>query len=156
MNELPKTQWKRGSLEDETKKVSLGDNVIFEPIHEISFVGEIQKQTLQMVWGQHYYSSELNHHTSLSLKYLIHIVEHKSKMTTDLEFRTIKHNWRSGDQNIYKTIKESNMVRQIQFKEIEENSRMGKTRDFLKKIRDTKGTFHTKMGSIKDRKMVWT
>ena len=38
-----------------------------------------------------------------------------------------------------------------QCKEIEENSRMGKTRDFFKKIRDTKGTFHEKMGSIKDR-----
>ena len=36
-------------------------------------------------------------------------------------------------------------------KEIEENNRMGKTRDLFKKIRDTKGTFHTKMGSIKDR-----
>ena len=35
--------------------------------------------------------------------------------------------------------------------EIEENSRMGKTRDFFKKIRDTKGTFHAKMDSIKDR-----
>ena len=35
-------------------------------------------------------------------------------------------------------------------KEIEENSRMGKTRDLLKKIRDTKGTFHAKMGTIKD------
>ena len=35
--------------------------------------------------------------------------------------------------------------------EIEENNRMGKTRDFFKKIRDTKGTFHAKMGSIKDR-----
>ena len=35
--------------------------------------------------------------------------------------------------------------------EIGENSRMGKTRDFFKKIRDTKGTFHAKMGSIKDR-----
>ena len=34
---------------------------------------------------------------------------------------------------------------------IEENNRMGKTRDLFKKIRDTKGTFHTKMGSIKDR-----
>ena len=33
-----------------------------------------------------------------------------------------------------------------QCKEIEENNRMGKTRDFLKKIRDTKGTFHTKIG----------
>ena len=36
-------------------------------------------------------------------------------------------------------------------KEIEENSRMGKTRDLFKKIRDTKGTFHAKMGLIKDR-----
>ena len=38
-----------------------------------------------------------------------------------------------------------------QCKEIEGNNRMGKTRDLLKKIRDTKGTFHAKMGSIKDR-----
>ena len=38
-----------------------------------------------------------------------------------------------------------------QCKEIEENNRMGKTRDLGKKIRDTKGTFHAKMGSIKDR-----
>ena len=38
-----------------------------------------------------------------------------------------------------------------QFKEIKENNRMGKTRDLFKKIRDTKGTFHAKMGSIKDR-----
>ena len=39
-----------------------------------------------------------------------------------------------------------------QCKEIEENNRMGKTRDLVKKIRDTKGTLHAKMGSIKDRK----
>ena len=38
-----------------------------------------------------------------------------------------------------------------QCKEIEENSRMGKTRDLFKKIRDTKGTFHAEMGTIKDR-----
>ena len=38
-----------------------------------------------------------------------------------------------------------------QCKEIEENNRMGKTRDLFKKIKDTKGTFHAKMGSIKDR-----
>ena len=38
-----------------------------------------------------------------------------------------------------------------QCKEIEENNRMGKTRDLFKKIRDTKGTFHEKRGSIKDR-----
>ena len=42
-----------------------------------------------------------------------------------------------------------------QCKEIEENDRMGKTKDLFKKIRDTKGTFHAKMGSIRD-KMVWT
>ena len=40
-------------------------------------------------------------------------------------------------------------------KETEENNTMGKTRDLFKKIRDTKGTFHANMGSIKDR-MVWT
>ena len=38
-----------------------------------------------------------------------------------------------------------------QCKEIEENSRMGRTSDLFKKIRDTKGTFHPKMGTIKDR-----
>ena len=38
-----------------------------------------------------------------------------------------------------------------QYKEIEENNRMGKTRDLFKKIRDTKGIFHAKMSTIKDR-----
>ena len=38
-----------------------------------------------------------------------------------------------------------------QYKEMEENNRMGKTTDLFKKIKDTKGTFHAKMGSIKDR-----
>ena len=38
-----------------------------------------------------------------------------------------------------------------QCREIEENNRMGKTSDLFKKIRDTKGTFHAKMGTIKDR-----
>ena len=42
-----------------------------------------------------------------------------------------------------------------QCKEIEENNRMGKTRDLFKKIRDTKGTFHAEMGTIKTE-MVWT
>ena len=41
-----------------------------------------------------------------------------------------------------------------QYKEIEENNRMGKTGDLFREIRDTKGTFHVKMGTIKDR-MVW-
>ena len=38
-----------------------------------------------------------------------------------------------------------------QWKEIEENNKMGKTRDLFKKSKDTKGTFHTKMGTVKDR-----
>ena len=42
-----------------------------------------------------------------------------------------------------------------QCKEIEENNRMGKTRDLFKKIKDTKGIFHAKIGIIKDR-MIWT
>ena len=41
-----------------------------------------------------------------------------------------------------------------QCKEIEENNRIGKTRDLFKRIRDTKGTFHAKMSSIKDRNTV--
>ena len=41
-----------------------------------------------------------------------------------------------------------------QCKEIEENNRMGKTRDLFKKMRNTKGIFHAKMGSIKDRNIV--
>ena len=41
-----------------------------------------------------------------------------------------------------------------QCKEIEENNRMGKTRDLFKKIRDTKGTFHANMGSIRDRRLM--
>ena len=41
-----------------------------------------------------------------------------------------------------------------QWKEIEKNDRMGKTRDLFKKIRDTKGTFHSKMGTIKDRNSI--
>ena len=41
-----------------------------------------------------------------------------------------------------------------QCKEIEENNKMGKTRDLFKKIRDTKGTFHAKMGTVKNRKVM--
>ena len=47
--------------------------------------------------------------------------------------------------------REKKAILSNQCKEIEENNRMGKTRDLFRKIRDTKGTFHAKMGSIKDR-----
>ena len=49
------------------------------------------------------------------------------------------------------TRKDKKVFLSDQCKEIEENNRMGKTRDLFKKIRDTKGTFHAKIGSIKDR-----
>ena len=52
-------------------------------------------------------------------------------------------------QRIARTDKKAFLSNQC--KEIEENTRMGKTRDCFKKISDTKGTFHAKMGSIKDR-----
>ena len=48
-------------------------------------------------------------------------------------------------------VRDKKAFRSDQYKEIEENNRMGKTRDLYKKIRDTKGTFHAKMGLIKDR-----
>ena len=47
--------------------------------------------------------------------------------------------------------RDKNVFLSDQCKEIEENNRMGKTKDFIKKIRDTKGTFHANMVSIKDR-----
>ena len=50
-----------------------------------------------------------------------------------------------------KTRREKKAFLSNQCKEIEENNRMGKTRDLFKKIRDTKGSFHAKMGTIKDR-----
>ena len=58
--------------------------------------------------------------------------------TSDAEFQTLARRDKKGFLS-------------NQCKEIEENNRMGKTRDLFKKITDTKGTFHAKMGSIKDR-----
>ena len=50
-----------------------------------------------------------------------------------------------------RTRRDKKAILSDQCKEVEENNRMGKTRDLFKNIRDTKGTFHAKMGSIKDR-----
>ena len=55
----------------------------------------------------------------------------------------------AGFQRIARRDKKAFLTEQC--KEIEENNRMGMTRDLLKKIRDTKGTFYAKMGTIKDR-----
>ena len=60
-----------------------------------------------------------------------------------------RYNLNAELQRIARTDKKAFLSDQC--KEIEENNRMGKTRDLLKKIRDTKGTFYAKMGTIKDR-----
>ena len=56
-----------------------------------------------------------------------------------------------GEKERYTQGRDKKALLSDQCKEIEENNRMGKTRDLFKKIRDTKGTFHAKMGTIKDR-----
>ena len=53
--------------------------------------------------------------------------------------------------NIVPKVSDKKAFLRDQFKETEENNRMGMTRNLVQKIRDTKGTFHAKMGSIKDR-----
>ena len=87
----------------------------------------------------------------------------KSKMavwgglTNSCEKREVK---RKGEKETYKHLngefqriarRDKKAFLSDQYKEIEETNRMGKTRDLFKKIRDTKGKFHAKMGSIKDR-----
>ena len=59
------------------------------------------------------------------------------------------NHWNAQFQRIARSDKKAFLSDQC--KEIEENNRMGKTRDLFMEIRDTKGTFHAKMGSIKDR-----
>ena len=80
---------------------------------------------------------------------------------THLNFLTLDLNFRSkGEKKRYKRLnaefqrivrRDKKAFLRDQCKEIEQNNRMGKTRDLVKKIRDTKGTFHAKMGLIKDR-----
>ena len=67
--------------------------------------------------------------------------------------KEIYTHWNAEFQRIARKDKE--VFLSDQCKEIEENNRIGKTRDLFKEIRDTKGTVHAKMGSIKDRN-VWT
>ena len=78
-------------------------------------------------------------------------------LTNSFEKRDVKS---KGEQERYKHLnaefqriarRDKKAFLSDQCKEIEENNRIGKTRDLFKKIRDTKGTFHAKMGSIKDK-----
>ena len=78
----------------------------------------------------------------------LHIAEKRREVKGKGEKERYKH-LKAEFQRIARTDKKVFLSNQC--KEIEENNRMGKTRDLFKKIRDTKGTFHAKMGSIKDR-----
>ena len=79
---------------------------------------------------------------------ILQIVEKRREVKSKGEKERYKHP-NAGFQRIARRDKKAFFSNQC--KEIEENSRTGKTRDLFKKIRDTKGIFHTKMGSIKDR-----
>ena len=59
--------------------------------------------------------------------------------------------WQKSEEELKSDKRDKKSFLSDQCKEIEENNRMGKTRDLFKKIRDTKRTFHTRMGTIKDR-----
>ena len=77
-------------------------------------------------------------------------------LTNSCEKKTSQKQRRKGkiypfECRVPKNSRDKKALLSDQCKEIEENNRMGKTRDLLKKIRDTKRTFHAKMGTIKDR-----
>ena len=74
-------------------------------------------------------------------------------LTNSCEKKRSEKQRRKGKNAEFQRIarRDKKAFRSEQCKEIEENNRMGKTRDLFKKIRDTKGTFHAKLGSIKDR-----
>ena len=92
-------------------------------------------------------------------------VKKKCKKAKWLSKEALKELWKEEKQKAKEERKDSHLNAEFhrrarrdkkaflsdQCKEIEENNRTGKTRDLFKKIRDTKGTFHAKMGSIKDR-----
>ena len=74
-------------------------------------------------------------------------------LTNSCEKKRSKKQRRKGKNAEFQRLarRDKKAILSDQCKEIEENNRMGKTRDLFKKIRDTKGTFPAKMGSIKDR-----
>ena len=69
----------------------------------------------------------------------------------EVESKGEKERYKHLNAEFQRTARRDKAFLSNQCKEIEENDRMGKTRDLFKKIRDTKGTFRAKMGSIKDR-----
>ena len=68
-----------------------------------------------------------------------------------MKSKGVKERYKHLNAEFQRIARREKKVFSDQCKEKEENNRMGKTRDLFKKIRDTKGTFHAKMGSIKDR-----
>ena len=91
------------------------------------------------------------------LDFNLWVLEYGEALQTAVKRREVK---RKGEKERYKHLnaelqriarRDKKVFLSNQCKEIEENNRMGKTRDLFKKVRDTKGTFCAKMGSIKDR-----
>ena len=93
-------------------------------------------------------SPEGRHGNPLQYSYLKNPMDRGARQTTA---HGVTKNW-TEFQRIARRDKKAFLSDQC--KEIEENNRMGKTRDLFKKIRDTEGTFHAKMGSIKDRNVL--
>ena len=73
------------------------------------------------------------------------------KKRRELKAKRKKEKYTHLNAEFQRTAKDKKAFLSDQYKEIEENNRMGKTRDLFKKIRDTKGNFHTKMGTMKNR-----
>ena len=69
----------------------------------------------------------------------------------EAKIKGVKERYKHLSAEFQRTARDKKAFFSDQCKEIEDNNRMGKTRDLFKKIRDTKGTFHAKIGSIKDR-----
>ena len=69
----------------------------------------------------------------------------------DTKGKEEKERYKHLNAEFQRTARKDKKAFSVQCKEIEENNRMGKTRDLFKKIRNTKGKFHAKMGTIKDR-----
>ena len=85
----------------------------------------------------------------VKLQYYGHLIAVKSREAKSKEEKERYKHLNAEFQRIARRDKKASLSDQC--KEIEENNRMGNTRDLFKKIRDTKGTFHAKMGLIKDR-----
>ena len=89
---------------------------------------------------------------SVRVEYTSSLVKEKKNAAKTIFQQTLGEKFPNVIKDIkLEYLKTSTCPKEDKYKEMEENNRMGKTRDFFNKIRDTKGTFHAKMGTVKDR-----